>query len=70
MTDIEKLACKYVDEKPDSHGFYDAFIVGYDLASSDKAKQIKEFASWLQGEMWDNPDKDFEELADDFLKDL
>lgn len=33
-----------------------------------QSQKLKEFANWLQGVMWDEPDKDFEELADDFLK--
>lgn len=32
MTELEKFASKYVDEKPDTDGFYDAFIEGYNLA--------------------------------------
>lgn len=32
MTDLEKLASKYVDEKSDTDGFYDAFIAGYEAA--------------------------------------
>ena len=34
MNDLEKLACKYVDEKPENDGFYDAFIAGYNEAYS------------------------------------
>jgi aspartyl/asparaginyl-tRNA synthetase len=33
-----------------------------------QSEKIKEFANWLQSVMWDEPDKDFEQLADDFLK--
>ena len=29
MTELEKLASKYVDEKCDTDVFYDAFIAGY-----------------------------------------
>jgi hypothetical protein len=32
MTELEKLASKYVDEKPENDGFYDAFIAGYNAA--------------------------------------
>jgi hypothetical protein len=32
MTELEKLASKYLDEKPDTDGFYDAFIAGYEAA--------------------------------------
>ena len=32
MTDLKKLASKYVDEKSDTDGFYDAFIAGYEAA--------------------------------------
>ena len=32
MSDLEKLANNYVDEKSDTDGFYDAFIAGYESA--------------------------------------
>jgi hypothetical protein len=32
MNESEKLASRYVDEKPDNDGFYDAFIAGYNAS--------------------------------------
>ena len=47
MTDLEKLATKYVDEKSDTDGFYDAFIAGYKSALSThdvSGRQFEEYA--------------------------
>ena len=48
MTDLKKLASKYVDEKSDTDSFYDAFIAGYEASLSSSIylteNQIAELA--------------------------
>jgi hypothetical protein len=55
MTDLEKLASKYVDEKSDTDGFYDAFIAGYEAALRihdvvGRSEQLTAFAEYCDEE--------------------
>ena len=58
MTDLKKLASKYVDEKPDTDGFYDAFIAGHEAAlrihgvvgRSEQLKAFMHFAEFAKQE--------------------
>ena len=55
MTDLEKLASKYVDDKCDTDVFYDAFIAGYEAALrihgfSKQRDQLISFFNWYKDE--------------------
>ena len=58
MTDLKKLASKYVDEKSDTDSFYDAFIAGYESAlrihgvvgRSEQLKAFMHFAEFAKQE--------------------
>ena len=68
MEDKELLACKYVDERPDHDGFYDAFIAGFDAGCKTDTEKLCRFFKFFR----DNGEKfiglSIEQFVEQFIK--